>query len=114
MFGHLFILSLTLFVTVSAFEQGRRDQVATAEQTQELLRQALHGMHHQNNDKQGQLRGHHFDVIVLGANETLDDEDLYEEWGDESSDSEEEEDGQVERHAQTKKRTYKTANSDPW
>ena len=98
MFRQLFI-TLILFAAVSAFEKGHHDQVATVEQTQELLRQAFGDSNPLGGLRVG--RGGSYDVIVLGANETFPDEDLYEDL------EESEERGPVERHAKSKG-TYQT------
>ena len=82
-----------LFATVSAFEKG--DHVATLEQSEKLLRLAFANL-------QG-LRGGSYEVKVLAANETFNDEDLYEELDEiKSSNS-----SHVERHAQSTSTTTK-------
>ena len=87
------------FVTVSAFEKGRHDQVATTEQSKELLRQAL--ANSLNTGLRG--RGGSYNVMVLGANETFADEDLYEELDESKNDHSTH--GNAERHAQAKRKT---------
>ena len=100
---------------VFAFEQGHSDQVATAAQTQELLRQAF-GDH----SKSGGLRGTNgggesYQVMVIPKNATFPDEDLYEPWEDVDDDDEEETTSaaDVERRDQWRQNNYKCTCHDP-
>ena len=72
----VFLIFIFCTTAVLAFERGRHDTVATAEQSQELLRQAF------GDYVKAGLRGRvggSYDVMVLAANETFDDEYLYED-----------------------------------
>eukprot|EP00977_Amphora_coffeiformis_P001749 scaffold337_cov172-Amphora_coffeaeformis.AAC.23 len=90
------VLALLLTTVTTAFEKGRHDQLATLEQSNKLLRRAFGGLAITDEDnKEGGLRGgvvaagRDYEVIVLTGNQTLDDDEDYEDFDiEEESESE--------------------------
>lgn len=89
------ILTLLLTTVATAFEKGRHHQLATVEQSNELLQRAFAGLSDSDTKtKASGLRGgvvaagRDYEVIVLMGNQTLDDDEDFEDYDAEESDVE--------------------------